>query len=147
MKKVFFDTNVLLDSVLPNRENSEEASVVLSASDNGLIEGCVSFLSVANSAYILKKGRTTYQMKEILKDVLAGIKVLPMNDSQLEAAYDIDAPDFEDVHQYECAKSAGCDIIITSNSKHFKFIKDIEVVTTLDFAAQFTEDSFSKGNK
>ncbi len=86
-------------------------------------------------------------MKEILKDVLAGIKVLPMNDSKLEAAYDIDAPDFEDVLQYECAKSAGCDIIITSNSKHFKFIKDIEVVTTLDFAAQFTEDSLSKGNK
>ena len=54
MKKVFFDTNVLLDSVLPDRDNGVESSVVLSASDNGLIEGYVSFLSVANSAYILK---------------------------------------------------------------------------------------------
>ena len=139
MKKVFFDTNVLLDSVLPDRDNGVESSVVLSASDNGLIEGYVSFLSVANSAYILKKGRTVNQMKEVLRDLLTGIKVLPMDDSQLQAAYDVEAPDFEDVLQYECAKCAGCDLIVTSNTKHFKFIKDIEVLTTLDFAAQFTE--------
>ncbi len=62
-----------------------------------------------------------------------------MDDSQLQSAYDVEAPDFEDVLQYECAKSAGCETIVTSNTKHFKFIKDIDVVSTLDFALQFTE--------
>lgn len=141
MKKVFFDTNVILDSLLPNRVNIKEALVALSACDNGKIYGCVSYLTVANSAYILKKGRTVEQMKSILKEALTDISVLPMNDSQLQSAYDVEAPDFEDVLQYECAKSAGCEVIVTSNTKHFKFIKDIKVVSTLDFASQFTEDN------
>lgn len=139
MKKVFFDTNVLLDSLLPNRVYSQEASIALSACDNGKVYGCVSYLTVANSAYILKKGRTVEQMKSVLKEALTDISVLPMDDSQLQSAYDVEAPDFEDVLQYECAKSAGCETIVTSNTKHFKFIKDIDVVSTLDFASQFTE--------
>ena len=76
-------------------------------------------------------------MRELLKDTFDGITVLPMDNEQLQLAYDVEAPDFEDVLQYECAKAAHCDLIVTSNTKHFKFIKDIDVVSTFDFAEQF----------
>lgn len=140
MKKVFLDTNVMLDSALAREEFGMEATAILSACEYKKIEGYLSFLSVANMAYTLKKGRTTESMKEILKDYTSYLTILPMDNDQLQQAYSIDAPDFEDVLQYECAKASGCETIVTSNTKHFKFCNDIEVVSTVDFAQQFVEE-------
>ena len=67
MKKVFFDTNLMLDSALERGENGVAATAILSACEYGEIEGCLSFLSVANMAYTLKKGRTKQGMMDILK--------------------------------------------------------------------------------
>ena len=136
MKKVFLDTNVILDSVL-SRENNLSATAILTASDKKVIDCYVSFLTVANAAYTLKKGRTIKEMRELLKDTFDGITVLPMDNEQLQLAYNVEAPDFEDILQYECAKAANCDLIVTSNTNHFKFIKDIDVVSTIDFSEQF----------
>ena len=140
MKKVFFDTNLMLDSALERGENGVASTAILSACEYGEIECCLSFLSVANMAYTLKKGRTKQGMMDILKGYTLYLTILPMDNSQLQQAYAVDAPDFEDVLQYECAKAAGCELIVTSNIKHFKFCKDIEVVSTIDYAQQFIED-------
>ena len=55
MKRVFLDTNVILDAALPVRANFVCANSILSACDNNDIQGCVSLLTIANTAYILKK--------------------------------------------------------------------------------------------
>lgn len=137
--KVFLDTNVLMDSLLDNRPHHEEASLILSASESGIIEGCVSCLTFANMAYAMRKDVGKDKMKEILRKSMALFDVLPMDYSQMLAALDVEAPDFEDVLQYECAKAAECEIIVSSNIRHFKFCKDIEVVATVDYARQFME--------
>lgn len=139
MTKVFLDTNVILDSVIPSRDNYIPANIVLSACDEGMIKGCVSVLTVANVAYILKRGRAVNVMVNLLRETFEGIDILPMDNSQVQSAYVVDAPDFEDVLQYECAKSAGCSLIVTSNVKHFKFCKGIEVVTTVNYAKLFSQ--------
>lgn len=136
MKKVFLDTNVILDSVLI-RDNYLSAAAILTASDNKVIDCYASFLTVANAAYTLKKGKTAKEMRNLLKDASDGITILPMDNDQLRQAYEVEAPDFEDVLQYECAKTAKCDMIVTSNTKHFKFIDDIDVMSTIDFAESF----------
>lgn len=136
MKKVFLDTNVILDSVLI-RDNYLSAAAILTASDNKVIDCYASFLTVANAAYTLKKGKTAKEMRNLLKDAFDGITILPMDNDQLRQAYEVVAPDFEDVLQYECAKAAKCDMIVTSNTKHFKFIDDIDVMSTIDFAESF----------
>lgn len=136
MKKVFLDTNVILDSVLI-RDNYLSAAAILTASDNKVIDCYASFLTVANAAYTLKKGKTAKEMRNLLKDAFDGITILPMDNDQLRQTYEVEAPDFEDVLQYECAKAAKCDMIVTSNTKHFKFIDDIDVMSTIDFAESF----------
>lgn len=136
MKKVFLDTNVIIDSVLI-RDNYLSAAAILTASDNKVIDCYASFLTVANAAYTLKKGKTAKEMRNLLKDAFDGITILPMDNDQLRQAYEVEAPDFEDVLQYECAKAAKCDMIVTSNTKHFKFIDDIDVMSTIDFAESF----------
>lgn len=140
MSKIFLDTNVIISSVVL-RDDSESANAILTASDNGKINVCISFLTVANAAYILKKGRTTNEMKELLRETIDGITILPMDGTLISDAYKIDAPDFEDVLQYECAKAGGCDVIITSNIKHFKFVSDIKVISSNDYAQQFIGDN------
>ena len=72
MKRVFLDTNVILDAALPVRANFVCANSILSACDNNDIQGCVSLLTIANTAYILKKGRTE---KEMIQDLISIIHV------------------------------------------------------------------------
>lgn len=139
MKKVFLDTNVLLDSVLARGENGVAATAILTACEYGKIDACLSFLSVANMAYIIKKGKTAGEMKTILREYTRFLTILPMDNDQLQKAYSVEAPDFEDVLQYECAKAAGCEVIVTGNVRHFGFCKDIEIASTYSFAQQFTE--------
>lgn len=49
MKKVFLDTNVILDAAIPTRDNYQSANAVLSACDYGDIKGCVS-IKIPNNA-------------------------------------------------------------------------------------------------
>lgn len=137
--KVFLDTNVMLDAALPARPRYAAANAILSACDYGTISGCVSILTAANMAYMLKRGRTVNEMKTLLKETLEGVSILPMDNDQLQTAYGIVAPDFEDVLQYACARAAGCDLIVTDDTRHYRFSRDIEVVSTMDFARRFVE--------
>lgn len=144
MKKVFLDTNVLLDAILGRKDKGVAAAAILSDCELGKTDYCISFLSVANMAYTLKKGRTVDDMKKLVKEYTLFLSVLPMDNAQLQQAYQVEAPDFEDVLQYECANSAGCNVLVTGNVKHFKFVKDIEVVSTMDYGKQYI---VKKGNK
>lgn len=138
--KIFLDTNVLLDSLLEGRPHFDEASAVVSACEFGEVDGYVSYLTLANMAYIMRKDVEHGQLMDILQKTMKILDVLPMEKSQVEAAVKVDAPDFEDVLQYECARAGDCGIIVTSNTKHFKFCTDVDVVSTADFARQFVEN-------
>lgn len=49
----------------------------------------------------------------------------------------VETPDCEDILQYESAKAAECEKVVTNNTKHFIFCKDIKVVLSVDYAQQF----------
>ena len=53
MRRVFLDTNVLLDFAL-EREHAEEAEKILALGLAGAIEVCASYLSYANMGFILR---------------------------------------------------------------------------------------------
>ena len=57
MKRIFLDTNVILDLIL-EREGAEDAASVLQLGENGEVDLEVSFLTMANAAYIARKGHT-----------------------------------------------------------------------------------------
>ena len=53
MKRVFLDTNILLDFGL-DRKGAEEAEKILALGLTGAIEVCASYLSYANMGFILR---------------------------------------------------------------------------------------------
>lgn len=60
MKKVFIDTNVLLDFVT-GRDGYEDACDILQLGEDSKVSLCASYLTIANTAYVARKGRTQEQ--------------------------------------------------------------------------------------
>lgn len=131
MDKVFVDTNVLLDFVLA-REGEQDALDIFQMGEDHQVELVVSFLTMANVAYIARKHRTREELNEYLCELSSLFRILPMDEEQYKKALSMIAPDFEDLLQYICARNATCDLIITNNTKHFSF-SDIPVLTPSQF--------------
>lgn len=131
MKKVFLDTNVILDYVL-NREGADSAAQIIQYGQDGVLENCASLLTMANVAYVARKGRTKEELFMGLRKITELFQVLSMDESQLLASLDRVVPDFEDMLQYQCALAHGCEIIVTRNKKHFNF-SSLQIMTPMEF--------------
>ena len=115
MKRVFIDTNILIDYIL-EREYGQDAKQLLQRGFDGEVKLFASYLTFANMAYILGKKIDIY---ELFGDLNQFITVLPMDEDQFQAALKQPVSDFEDMLQYQCAMAGNCDIIITNNKKDF----------------------------
>ena len=134
MKKVFIDTNVLIDFI-HEREGAKDAADILQLGEEKKIRTAASFLTLANTAYIIRKGRTQSELYSLLTDLSEMIEILSMDEQQFKDALNRPASDFEDVLQYECAKAHECDVIVTRNSRHFPFAQ-IPVLSPAEFLGQ-----------
>ena len=59
MKKVFLDTNVVLDFVT-QRDGYEDACDIFQLGEDNIVSLCVSFLTMANTAYIIVTNNTKH---------------------------------------------------------------------------------------
>ncbi|MBQ3657568.1 MAG: PIN domain-containing protein [Bacteroidales bacterium] len=131
MKRVFLDTNILLDAAL-RREHCEDADNLLQLGDDGEIQLCASCISYITIAYVLRhhSKEELYAYEQALRE---GIDVLSIDSIQLDYAINNPVNDFEDMMQYCCAKAGKCDVIITNNKKDFLEFCDIPVMTAAEF--------------
>ena len=132
MKNVFLDTNILIDYAL-GREHADDAEQLLQHGKNGQVCLCASFLTFANMAYILKGKVNVYDMFSYLHTF---INVLPNDDAQLLKSMEQPVRDFEDMLQYQCAKAAGCDVIVTNNGRDYAGFCNLPVMTAEGFLEQ-----------
>ena len=116
--RLFLDTNVLLD-ILLERTGYEPMLDILQMGSEGRASLCTSYLSMANIAYVLRKEYRGGILLPTLKQISSLVEVLPMDNDQLQKAILLSGPDFEDILQAVCASAAGCQVIITHNTKHF----------------------------
>ena len=140
MKKIFLDTNIVLD-LIEKREGLMCARRILEfASDTGN-RLYVSALSMANAAYVVRR-RPAAEVKQCLGECMDYLNVLPMNDMQIyEAVRSGTSPDFEDNLQIICAEYGGCDLIISHNVAHFRSHTDIPVLSPQEFVSHCCVES------
>ena len=110
MKKVFLDTNIPLDT-LEERRFSDSSKAVVSNGNEGKYTDLNSLRGILN--------------------------VVPIAVAQLDAALNNKVRDFEDNIQFQCAKAAGCDVIVTNNVKDFVGLNGVDVMTSEDFLLDF----------
>lgn len=131
MKKIFLDTNFIIDFLL--RDDYKKSSQMFLA--EGVRRGYafhISYLSVANFAYIARKlsREQLYSHLRVLTDIFS---IADCTSSQISRAISLDASDFEDNLQYQAAKDAKCECIITRNEKDFEF-SDIPVMSATEYS-------------
>ena len=136
MKRLFLDTNFILDYFVREDFKGDSEKLLARGSELGFTF-CVSYLSIANFAFIMRK-----EKKEILFSLISRIcdifEVVPNNKNQIEVSLSIEAKDFEDVLQYSSAKESKCDFIITRNVKDYSF-SSIPVYSAKDYIKNFFE--------
>lgn len=119
MKKVFLDTNIILDVMAQREPFNTAANAVLKLGIEGKILLCATPLTFANCVYILKRSYKHPKPVSVVKAYKQYIVALPMTDEQCDKALNSNQPDFEDMLQYESALEANCDYLVTRNQKHF----------------------------
>ncbi|MBR1688636.1 MAG: PIN domain-containing protein [Prevotella sp.] len=119
MKRVFLDTNILLD-IIEGRDHQLLASLnIFEMGVRGAIQLYASPLTFANCLYVARRNVGTEKALEGLRRMKRYVMATTMDDAQCMAALYADMPDFEDMLQYESAMASQCDVIITRNKKHF----------------------------
>ncbi len=133
MKKLFIDTNIVLDLLGKREPFYQDAAKLFSLADRGKVKLYVSALTVANSNYVLSKLKSAKEARVILIKFKILIAVLELNDKIIDLSLNDDSfQDFEDGLQYYTALENEADILITRNLKDFKNSK-IPVMTASQY--------------
>ena len=135
MKRVFLDTNVLMD-LAQFRDGFNNAVTILQGAYDSRYSICACVLSYANIAYILRKEpqERRYEILSLLADT---VPMLPLTPDDVANAIAQPVRDFEDMLQYQCAKAAGCDVIVTNNGRDFAAFCDLPLVSAAEFLLEF----------
>lgn len=135
MKKIFLDTNVILDWALERDGFAGICELFKAAEITDNIRLYTSFLSVANFAYVIRKNPNQVIL-DTIKCLMHYVNVMEMNDFQLHRLDECKSPDIEDRMQILCAEMGKASIIITGNTAHFKEYTEIPVMTIREFLGE-----------
>ena len=136
MKRLFLDTNILIDYI-DNRAGADDAEQIFAYGFSGEVQLYASSLTFANMAYIIK-GRTQEEKYDALNQMAGVVEIIDLRKQEVIAAISQPVKDFEDMLQYQCAKTAGCDYIVTNDRRHYDF-SDIPHFTSADFVKQIDD--------
>ncbi len=121
MKKVFLDTNIIVDLIADRRPFSKYAIEIFNKAEEKKIEIFTSSHSIATTHYLLKKYLEEKPLREVLYNLLDYLTVVPVDIDVLKKGLRSKHKDFEDAIQVLCASSiAKIDCIVTRNTKDFK---------------------------
>ena len=133
MRKLFVDTNIVIDLLSRREPFYDEAAALFSLADKKQIELAVSSLTIANTSYTLLRQIDSNKAKSILRKLRLIVKILSLDDKIVGLALnDENFSDFEDGLQYFTAIENGQDLIITRNLKDFKNSK-LPILTAKQF--------------
>jgi len=111
MRKLFIDTNIVLD-LLARRSDYASAAKVFTLADQGQLELYVSSLTFANTNYILTKHEGKERTLKILRDLELVVTIVDLSGKIVRLALnDEDFKDFEDGLQYYSALENGVEVI------------------------------------
>jgi predicted nucleic acid-binding protein len=121
MKKIFIDTNIIVDLLIERVPFSKYAIQIFKKAEDQSVILYTSSHSIATTHYILKKYIEETKLREILNDLLDLVNVIPVDIEILRSGLNSKYKDFEDSIQIYCANTIkDINFIITRNLKDFK---------------------------
>lgn len=121
MKKVFVDTNIIIDLISDRKPFSKFAIEIFEKAENKTIKIFASSHSIATTHYMLKKYINEKELRVILTDLLDFITIIAIDQEVIKRGLKSKHKDFEDALQIIAAQSIdNIECIITRNIKDFK---------------------------
>jgi predicted nucleic acid-binding protein len=121
MKKVFLDTNIIVDLIADRKPFSKFAIEIFKNAEEKKINLFTSSYSIATTHYLLKKYLEEKNLSDVLFNLLDYLTVVPVNVDVLKKALRSKHKGFEDAIQILCASSVKkMDCIVTRNVKNFR---------------------------
>ena len=140
MKRIFLDTNVIIDFLEQREPFFKAAANVIDLGAKQKIILYTSAISFLNCIYVIQKTIGYAKAVDSIKLLTQIIHVSPITNAEFFSALNVESPDIEDVTQYYSAISVGCETIITPNAKDFP--KDtICIVSPDEFLKQWSENT------
>lgn len=120
MRKLFLDTNILLDLLARRVGFYEEAARLFLLAEEGKLSLSVSALTIVNTHYVLRKHLPEQKARAIIRDIRLLVSILPLDERISDIALNSNIDDYEDAIQYHTALEYKQEIIISRNLKDFK---------------------------
>lgn len=121
MKKVFVDTNIIVDLIADRKPFSKFAIEIFSKAEENKLKLFTSSHSIATTHYLLKKYVDEKELREVLYNLLNYLNIISVDADVIKKGLKSKHKDFEDAIQMICAYSVEkMDYIVTRNIKDFR---------------------------
>lgn len=131
MKKVFLDTNVVIDLLDKREPFWSDAAALFTLAYNQKIKLYVSPLTYGTAAYLLRKHGKA-ELKQLLENLRRLSKVTTVSGKEVDNALASPFDYYEDALQYYSAMREHVDVIVTRNKKDF-ILSKIPVLSPNEF--------------
>lgn len=132
MKKIFVDTNILLDLLFQRRGFFLDAKRLFNYSKSRNIDIFISAISINTIYYLLQKKFTKEHSKHLLEYIYDITDILPFDENIIFLAHQSSFKDLEDGFQYFTAKEHHIPFLITRNIKDFT-VDDLSILSPQQF--------------
>jgi len=139
MKRIFMDTNVVIDFLANRQPFAMDAAKLFDIALDGKAKIFISAVSYNNIYYVLRQSTTSAVIIKLLEELADMTEITDVTDSVVRQSLKSDFKDYEDAIQYNCALSIPkLDFIVTRNTKDFKKSK-LPVLTPYEALAAVTQ--------
>lgn len=132
MKKVLFDTNILLDIALNRKPFFDLSAKLFGLIDKKKIVAHVTASTITDIFYIAKKDKGNEIAVQFIRNLLEIVEVLGVDKEVIVSAINMEMNDFEDAVQVSAAACNEIRTIITRNKPDF-INSGLEIFTPAEF--------------
>ncbi len=119
IRSVYLDSDIIIDYLYAREPFFQESVQLISLIENKQIKGSISSLIVWNIFYILAKYTNEKTARELIKEFITIIEIIPIDEKIINQGLNSSIKDFEDSIQYFAAKSKKIEYLITRNKKDY----------------------------
>ena len=120
MRRILFDTNVVLDVLLDRRPHVEASAAAWAAVETGACEGMLAAHALTTIHYLIRKELGSAKARRVVSAILRVFGVAAVDGSVVQEALQLPLSDFEDAVTAAAALLAGCDYIVTRDPRGFR---------------------------
>ncbi len=131
-KKIFLDTDVILDVAFKREPHFLYSQEVLSLVEQNVFSGFTSSLIIANCYYIISSNKDDKAAIKAISKLRSILMILPLTDKEIGQSLSSDIKDFEDGIQYCICVNNKITNLITRNITDYRDV-DINMLTPQDF--------------